>query len=110
LETIAMKPIMACLMLAALAAPAYAGHGSIEETDDGYVVEYSGDTAEKPDDKGGHKPAPVAPPAAQPDQAAPRTAVETPASDSADDKPARARPRDQSRRERGPRPGGPGEE
>jgi hypothetical protein len=105
-----MKPIMACLMLAALATPAYAGHGSIEESDEGYVVEYSGDTTEKQDDKGAQKPAPVAPPTAQPGQAAPRQTVETPVGGSAEDIPARARPRDQSRRERGQRSGGPAEE
>ena len=43
-----MKTILTCVILSAFAVPVHAGHGSIEETDDGYIVEYSGDSAEKP--------------------------------------------------------------
>lgn len=43
-----MKTIMTCLMLTALALPAHAvGHWTIEETDDCFFVEYSGDASEK---------------------------------------------------------------
>lgn len=45
-----MRIPMFCLLLAALAGPAYAGHGTIEETDEAIIVEYSGDAGEKPAD------------------------------------------------------------
>lgn len=41
-----MRKIL-CLLLLVLAAPAYAGHGTIEETDEGFIVEYSGDATDK---------------------------------------------------------------
>jgi hypothetical protein len=60
-------PIL-CLFLTVLALPAYAGHGTIEETDDGYIVDYTSDDAAKPAENGGKLPAagtsPAAPPAA----------------------------------------------
>jgi len=41
-----MRKIL-CLLLLVLAVPAYAGHGTIEETDEGFIVEYSGDASDK---------------------------------------------------------------
>jgi hypothetical protein len=95
-----MKTIMTCLMLFAFASPVHAGHGTIEETDDGYIVEYSGDATDKTDKparKPGEKqlPLPIATPATKP------AVQESSAQD--DWTPATQRPakiRDQSRRER----------
>jgi hypothetical protein len=52
-----MKRVIVCLMLSAFAMPAHAGHGSIEETDDAFIVEYSGDAADKTPEKPSPKPA-----------------------------------------------------
>jgi hypothetical protein len=88
-----MKTVLACLMmLAALATHAQAGHGTIEETDDGYVVEYSGDAAdkqagEKQDSSSAAMPAST--PAGSERQAAPA--------------PQRAERPERARRERAPR-------
>lgn len=108
-----MKTFMTCLMLFAFASPVHAGHGTIEETDDCYIVEYSGDATDKTTDKTADKladkladktarkpeekplPLPVAAPATKP------AVQESSAQD--DGTPATPRPariRDQSRRER----------
>jgi hypothetical protein len=60
------------LLVAAFAAPAYAGHGTIEETDEVIIVEYSGDAGDGQPAKKGDAPAPsrpVAPAQAGPGQA-----------------------------------------
>ena len=42
-----MRVLTLCLLLTALALPAHAGHGTIEETDDAFIVEYTGDASDK---------------------------------------------------------------
>lgn len=68
-----MKPLLTCLMLASFALPAHAGEATIVETDDGYVVELSGEATEKttgpgvpPAAPGASAAAAVAPPPAAP--------------------------------------------
>jgi len=72
-----MKAITAFLICSALARPVHAGQGTIVETDDAYIVEYNGDTAEKPADKA----PPVRPAATQPSNpvAVPSPAPQPPA-------------------------------
>jgi len=109
---------MTCLMLFAFASPVHAGHGTIEETDDCYIVEYSGDATDKTDktDKTADKTTDKAAdktdkPAGKPEEKQIPLPVATPATKPAvqersaqdDGTPATQRPariRDQSRRER----------
>ena len=42
-----MRTAVLSLLLAAVAIPAYAGHGTIEETDEAIIVEYNGDASGK---------------------------------------------------------------
>ena len=52
-----MRTAVLSLFFAALAMPAYAGHGTIEETDDAIIVEYTGDASDNAADKRGNAPA-----------------------------------------------------
>jgi hypothetical protein len=54
-----------CLLGLLIALPAYAGHGTIEETDECFVVQWSGDASDNATDaKQKVQPAPVAAPVA----------------------------------------------
>jgi len=94
-----MKTILTCLMLSAFAVPVHAGHGSIEETDDGYIVEYSSDSAEKSEESHASDPEVGVPVTnfAGPEGSEMRTENTTPAS------PRPARTRGQGRMENAPR-------
>lgn len=43
-----MRTLLFCLLICASALPAVAGQWSIVETDDAYIVEYTGDASDKP--------------------------------------------------------------
>jgi len=95
-----MKAITAVFLCSALAQPVFAGQGSIVETDDAYIVEYSSDSAEKPVEKEPARPAAIDPVAVPRDPAPPQTASPPPAAEGVTGKPHPERVRDPSRKAR----------
>lgn len=94
--------LVTSLALLTLAASAQAGQWVIEETDDNYVVEYSGESKADKTDKKTDPPPAGAPDQAKPPEAAPAVgpAPDAPAQEAKPVPPRPTRVREPSRRER----------
>ena len=81
------------MFIVALALPAYAGHGTIQETETAIIIEYSGDAddAKSPNASNQHQPQSAAP------QAAP---VAAPEAEPSEDRSAKAQNESSRRQER----------
>lgn len=89
-----MRTLLLCLALLVAPLLAQAGHGTIEETDEGIVVEYSGDAADKAEKPAASGTTPQAAPEAGP------TSLLPPPPRAAEDPGRALRIREQNRRDR----------